>query len=225
MSQVPPSDDFLNDARKRMVDSQLRPNKVSDPRILEAMRHLPRERFVPASLATLAYSDENVPLGGGRVLMQPMVIARLLQSALPMKGEKALVVGAGSGYAAALLASCGCAVTALEERGALADLARGVLAAVAPEVTIVTGPLATGCPAGAPYDVVLIEGAVPEIPNPIAAQLKPETGRLVTILSTGSHTGQAVLAEMTPAGLAVRTLFDALCPVIPTFAKVSAFAF
>ena len=135
------NDDFMNDALKRMVDSQLRPNKVTDPRILDAMRRLRRDQFLPASLRAQACSDQNVPLAPGRVLAQPMVLARLVQAAEPVAGETALVVGAGTGYAAALLAALGCQVTALEEAGALADLAKTALAAQAPSVTLVTGPL------------------------------------------------------------------------------------
>ena len=91
------------DPRNHMVDSQVRPNKVTDPRILAAMRHLPRERFIPDDLAALAYADADVPLGAGRVLIEPMVIARLLQLTAVAVGERTLVVGAGTGYAAANL--------------------------------------------------------------------------------------------------------------------------
>src|ERR1700676_3904148 len=99
------NDAFLADARNRMVDSQIRPNKVSDPRILDAMRHLPRERFLPDTQLALAYADQNVPLGGGRVLLQPLALARLVQAAEPMPAEKVLVVAAGTGYSAALFAA------------------------------------------------------------------------------------------------------------------------
>ena len=107
------------EARNNMVDSQVRPNKVTDPRIIAAMRQLPRERFLPPGLAALAYADEDVPLGDGRVLMEPMVIARLVQLTAIAAGERALVVAAGTGYGAALLAACGARVTALEETAAL----------------------------------------------------------------------------------------------------------
>ncbi len=148
------------DARNRMVDSQVRPNKVTDPRILAAMRHLPRERFIPPDLAALAYADADVPLGAGRVLIEPMVIARLLQLAAVAVGERTLVVGAGTGYGAAVLAACGARVTALEESAPLLAIARSILAELAPGVSLVSGPLAAGWPPGAPYDVILIEGAV-----------------------------------------------------------------
>jgi protein-L-isoaspartate(D-aspartate) O-methyltransferase len=220
-----PHDHFLIDARNRMVDSQIRPNKVSDPRILDAMRHLPRERFLPPSLLALAYSDQNVLLGSGRVLLQPMMLARLVQTALPMKGEKVLVAAAGTGYSAALLAALGCSVTALEEPGALADHAKSVLAAVAPSVTLVTGPLAAGWAAGASYDLILIDGAVPDIPPVLAAQLDRQTGRLLTVLTPDGRSSHAVRAEPTSAGVSVRTLFDCRCPVLPGFAAAPVFEF
>src|SRR5262249_14773755 len=148
------------EARNRMVDSQVRPNKVIDPRIIAAMRRMPRERFLPSCLAPLAYADEDVPLGDGRVLIEPAVIARLVQLTAIAAGERALVVAAGTGYGAALLAACGARVTALEDSTSLQSIARTVLAELAPSVSLVTGPLAAGWPAGAPYDVILIEGAV-----------------------------------------------------------------
>jgi len=111
-------------ARDHMVDGQVRPNKVIDPRVIRAMRSIPRERFVPPHLANLAYVDEDVALGRGRALMEPMVIARLVQLARVREGDRVLVVGAGSGYGTALLAACGGRVTALEEDEALLAIAR-----------------------------------------------------------------------------------------------------
>src|SRR5580698_4654527 len=142
----------IETARNNMVDSQVRPNKVVDPRIIDAMRQLPRELFVPPAMASLAYADDDVPLGGGRYLMEPMVIARLVQAATVRRGERALVVGAGCGYGAALLAALGAQVIALEQDAALLDraraaLARAALPAIAFAVTLVNGPLAAGWPA------------------------------------------------------------------------------
>ena len=172
----------LTEARNHMVDGQVRPNKVNDPRIVQAMRRLPRERFVPPHLAGLAYIDEDVPLGGGRFLMEPMVIARLVQLARVRAGERALVVGAGTGYGAALLAACGAEVTALEDDERLLAIARRVLAETAPRVSLVAGPLAQGWAKAGPYDAVLIEGAVREIPAAVARQVRPDGGRLVTVM-------------------------------------------
>ncbi len=213
-------------ARTLMVDGQVRPNKVNDARVLAAMRSLPRERFVPADHTALAYSDEDVPLGGGRYLMEPMVIARLVQIAALRDGERALVVGAGSGYGAALLALCGAAVTALEQDPALLAIARVVVPAVASGVTIVEGPLADGWKATAPYDVVLIEGAVPEIPAAILAQVRADGGRLVTVLKPGARMGQAVLCSSAGGGrLDQHKVFDCAVPVLPMLGRVPGFVF
>ena len=213
------------DARSHMVDSQVRPNKVTDPRIIAAMRHLPRERFVPPELAALAYADADVPLGGGRVLIEPMVIARLVQLTGVALGERALVVGTGTGYGAALLAACGARVTALEESAPLLATARSVLAELAPSVSLVSGPLAAGWPPGAPYDVILIEGAVHEVPPAIADQLHKETGRLVTICIGHGTGGQAVLAEATVAGLRTQPMFDCAAPLLPSLVRAPGFVF
>jgi protein-L-isoaspartate(D-aspartate) O-methyltransferase len=213
------------DARNRMVDSQLRPNKVTDPRVLTAMRDLPRERFLPARLRARAYVDEDVPLGGGRVLMEPLVIARLAQLAAPSSGDRALVVGAGVGYGAALLARCGVRVIALEEDRALAALAERALADLAPGVNVVIGPLAGGWAPGKPYDIILIEGAVRDIPAALEGQLRADIGRLVAVRSTIGSMGSAVLAEPTPLGLRAQPMFDCATPPLPSLLPKPAFTF
>ena len=219
----------FEDARNRMVDSQIRPNKVIDPRILRAMRELPRERFLPARLRSLAYADEDVPLGNGRALMEPMVLARLIQMAAPVAGERALVVGAGTGYGAAVLAACGANVTALEEDETLLGLARQVLPEVAPAgapaITIVEGKLASGWPQGAPWDIILIEGAVRDIPAALGPQLHPVGGRLVTVRIGHGSSGKAVIAEPTPAGLRAQPVFDCATPLIPSLLPEPGFVF
>jgi protein-L-isoaspartate(D-aspartate) O-methyltransferase len=212
-------------ARNRMVDSQVRPNKVTDSRIIAAMRQLPRERFVPPALAALAYADDNVPLGGGRVLVEPMVIARLVQLAAVIAGDRALVVASGTGYGAALLAACGARVTALEEVAPLLAIARSILPELAPGVSLVSGPLAAGWPPGAPYDVVLIEGAVRDVPAAIGEQLHKETGRLVTVCMANGTGGQAMLAEATTAGLRMQPMFDCATPPIPGLVRSAGFVF
>ncbi|MBV9736078.1 MAG: protein-L-isoaspartate O-methyltransferase [Acidisphaera sp.] len=224
LSPSPPAPDFV-EARNRMVDGQIRPNRVYDRRILAAMRDLPRERFVPPELAARAYTDEDVPLGDGRVLTEPLVIARLLQSAAPVPGERGLVIGAGTGYGAALLAACGVDVTALEEDPRLLAIARAALAACAPGVRLVEGRLAAGRAEGAPWDLIIIEGAVPAVPPEIAAQLRPQSGRLATVLLSAGRTGQAIVAELTPAGLTSRPLFDCATPALPQLAANLGFTF
>ena len=214
-------------ARNNMVDGQVRPNKVTDPRILDAMRTLPRERFIPPGLAAMAYIDEDVPLGRDRALMEPMIIARLVQLARGRPGERALVIAAGSGYGSALLDACGCAVTALEDDEALLAIAASVLPSVAPAIRLVQGTLTAGLPQEAPWDIIMIEGAVAAIPASLAGHLAPG-GRLVTVLSDGS-TGHAVLAELAgPSGspqLKVREVFDCSTPMLPSFCPAPQFVF
>jgi protein-L-isoaspartate(D-aspartate) O-methyltransferase len=226
MDQVltPPSLDFA-DARKRMVDSQIRPSHVSDPRILAAMRDLPREKFVPPAQTALAYADADIPLDGGRFMAAPLAIARLVQLAAPESGERALVVGAGTGYGAALLAACGARVTALEENPSLVAIARLVLPALAPGVALAVGPLAGGWKDGAPYDIILIEGAVHAVPPAIAAQLRPMGGRLVTVRAGRGLASQAVLAEATMAGLNMRDMFDCALPALLALLPQPGFVF
>ncbi len=147
--------DALAIARDNMVDSQVRPNFVHDLRLTGAMRVLPREAF--AAAGPLAYSDADLPLGGGRFMPQPMVVARLAQLALENNPAHVLVIGSGSGYLAALLSLAGTDVVALEEETRLTS---GALAVYAPKAQAVTGRLDAGWPAGGPYDAIIIEGAV-----------------------------------------------------------------
>ena len=219
----PPTD--YSQARDHMVDGQVRPNKVIDPRIIRAMRSLPRERFVPPHLQHMAYVDEDVALGGGRVLVEPMVIARLVQLARVRDGERVLVVGAGPGYGAALMAACGGTVTALEENEALLGVARGLLPLLAPGVMLMAGPLAAGVP-GTEWAVVMIEGAVSAIPPVLAQQVRPQGGRLVTVLAHTSAGGQGVLAEPTGGGLLrARAEFDCATPLLRPLEAKPVFTF
>jgi protein-L-isoaspartate(D-aspartate) O-methyltransferase len=210
-------------ARHLMVDGQLRPSKVTDRRILDAMRTIKRETYVPAHLADLAYIDEDLQLGGGRVMLKPLVLARLLQLAKPRAGEAALLVGSGAGYGAAVLAACGVHVTALEQDRALFDLACA-LPYDRSAITLVQGSLAEGYAAAAPYDLVVIEGAVPSIPETIGRQVAAG-GRLVVIISAPGAAGYAALAEPTTGGLRARAAFDANAPLLPGLAPSPAFTF
>jgi protein-L-isoaspartate(D-aspartate) O-methyltransferase len=223
-TQSPTQADLIARARELMVDGQVRPNRVVDPRIIRATRTLPRERFLPDALRDLAYADVNVPLGAGRVLLAPVVIARLAQVAAVAEGERVLVVAAGPGYGAALLVACGGVVTALEEDAALVARARAALGEFAPAVKIEQGKLSAGWPEAAPYDVILIEGAAPVIPAGLGGQLRPG-GRLVGILAGRGHAGQAVIAEATSVGLHPQPVFDCAAPPIPALTPPPGFVF
>jgi protein-L-isoaspartate(D-aspartate) O-methyltransferase len=214
------------DARRRMVDGQLRPNRVTDPRVLDAMRELPREDFLPTAVRARAYADEDVPLVGGRALLAPMVIARLAQLAAVRPGDRALVVCAGTGYGAAVLARCGARVTAIESDASLAATAGKALAANLPAgaVRIEAARPTEGFPGGAPYDVILIEGEVPEMPATIAEQLA-EGGRLVTVLGARRRNGVAVLARRLGGAVTVAPVFDCATAALPDFLPAPGFVF
>ncbi len=216
-------------ARQLMVDGQLRPNKVNDRRILDAMRTLPREIFVPPGQATLAYIDDAVKLGQGRVLTKPLVLARLIQLARPHAGETALIVGSATGYAAAVLALCGLQVFALEQAPSLIAMARVAWPRVqamdlAGTVSFIEGKLAEGHAAHAPYDLVFIDGAVPDIPPVIARQVAA-TGRLVTVIAKQGISGVAVLAEPSVGSLRAQAAFDANTPLLPELTPTPSFSF
>lgn len=218
-----PLTDFAT-ARNLMVDGQVRPNKVTDRRIIDAMRRIPREHFLPPALAPLAYSDDDVALPGGRFLTEPMVIARLIQTMDVRAGERVLVVAAGTGYAAALLAASGATITALEEDPTMLAIAGPALAEHAPGVALVSGPLAEGWKQAAPYDVILIDGAVAAVPDAIAAQLTA-SGRLVTVIAAAGRTGQAVLGEPSAGALRLAAVFDATTKMLPSLRPAPAFVF
>ena len=209
------------DARRRMVDGPLRPNKVTDPRVLAAMRELPRERFLPPALRSRAYIDEDVPLpgGGGRALLEPMVIARLAQLAAVRPGDRALVVCAGTGYGAALLARAGAQVVALEDDAALVAIAREALAECLPAgaVRLVSGDPREGFPSAAPYDAILIEGEVPAVPEAISGQLA-EGGRLAGVVGSGRRGGSAVLGQRLGGVFTAAPVFDCATAPLPAFA-------
>jgi protein-L-isoaspartate(D-aspartate) O-methyltransferase len=212
-------------ARAHMIESQIRPNKVTDDRVLAAMAVIRRELFVPEHLRSIAYVDEDLPLGGGRYLMEPMVAARLIQAAAVERADIALVVGAGVGYEAAVLAQLARAVVALEEDPQLARCARAALVdhGIA-AVSVVEGPLAAGHRPRAPYDVILFGGAVAQVPNEIIAQLA-EDGRLVAVVKAEGGVGRATLTTRTGGVIARRVMFDAAIPMLPGFRPKPAFVF
>ena len=212
-------------ARINMVEHQLRPNKVTDERILDAFLRIRREVFLPEKLRDVAYLDDDLPLGGGRYVSEPMVTARLLQAAEPAPKDNILVVGAGVGYEAALLALLSRSIVALEEEAELARLGRsGLVDHGIASVNYVEEPLRLGHRQRAPYDVILFGGAIASVPENISAQLA-EAGRIAVVLRPGAGIGRATLITRTGEVLAQRVIFDAATPLLPGFAVSPGFVF
>ncbi|MCC7046120.1 MAG: protein-L-isoaspartate O-methyltransferase [Alphaproteobacteria bacterium] len=211
------------EARQNMVDNQLRANTIVDEGLIEAMGRIPRERFVPEALAGIAYVDEDLALGHGRFMAEPMVLARLIQAAGVKRGDMVLDVGCATGYSSAVLASLGASVVALESDPRLADQARANLAALGLSgVVVETGDLALGFGARAPYNAILIAGRIERIPQALIAQLAPG-GRLATVFAGRGQVGRGVLVHQ--GSLARVSLFDAASHLVPGFAAEPGFVF
>lgn len=217
MTAHAPIPDFAA-ARRAMVDSQLRPQGVNDPAVIAAMSAVPRERFVPEEQRPAAYADRSVPLGEGRAMPPPAVTGLLLTALAPLRGESALVVGAGTGYSAAVLKEMGVAVTALESSQALAAAARGL------GIDALEGPLANGHAKGAPYDLILIDGAVERIPDAIVDQLA-EGGRLGAGLAGEGGIVRLIVGRRAGGGFGYHSIADAGVPRLPGFERPPAFTF
>ena len=204
-------------ARQAMVDSQLRPQGVNDPAVVSAMSAVPRELFVAQEQRPLAYTDRAVPLGEGRAMTPPTALGLLLTALVPQRGEKALVVGAATGYSAVILNEMGVDVVALESSPSLAAVARER------GVNIVEGQLSKGHKRGAPYDLILIDGAVEVIPEALVDQLK-EGGRLGAALLDDGVT-RLVVGRKAAGGFGYHSISDSAAPALPGFSKPRAFTF
>ena len=217
-------------ARRAMVDGQLRTSEVNHPGLIAAMLDIPREVFLPGDQTALAYLDRDLMIADAtatepaRYLMKPAVLARLIQAADPAQHERALVLGAGSGYAAAVMSRLAAAVVALESNDSLARQARSVLPSLGCQnVTVVEGPLAGGVPGSGPYDVILIDGGVETLPEELCGQLSSH-GRLVAAVGHGP-VGKATLFQCVNGKLSGRVLFGANAPVLPGFDVAPIFVF
>lgn len=223
-ADVIPSHDVYAKARFNMVESQIRTNKVTDSKLLAAMSRMPRQIFVPTGLAGVAYVDKSLRIAPNRYLLEPLVLARLLQEAVVEPSDKVLVIGAGTGYSAAILGELAGSVAAVESDAGLAETARGNLAALAVTNAVVhTGPMEQGLAASGPYDVILIDGMIAELPKPIADQIA-DHGRLVAVQAQEGRCGAGMLYRKLGGSVSGRILFDAAGPFLPGFEPRSAFA-
>jgi protein-L-isoaspartate(D-aspartate) O-methyltransferase len=207
--------------RRAMIASQLRTTGTNDPAVLAAMGAVARERFVPDARIAMAYADALVPLTPGRQLNNPMALGRLLTEAAPEKAAKALVVAAATGYAAAVVAKLTASVVAVEEDEALAASAREALAGTG--VTLIEGPLEEGYAPGAPYDLILIDGAVEFVPDALVDQLA-DGGKLATGLIEDGVTRLA-LGRKAGEGFGLSAFADAAAAILPGFVRPRTFTF
>ena len=215
--------DFLVQ-RANMVESQLRAGRVTHPALLDAMGLVAREEFAPVALKPVAYVDEDLPFAG-RVLVEPMVFARLLQSAGTGPDDYVLDVGAGLGYSSAVLGRVASAVVALESDGDLAERARRALAAAGSDnVLVVEGPLEDGYPEEAPFNLIVIQGAVASVPQALLDQLA-EGGRLAAVVRSGGGLGRATVFSKRGGVVSSRTVFDAGTPYLAGFEPKQEFVF
>ena len=207
--------------RRAMVSNSLRTTGVNDPRVLAAMGAVPRERFVPRGLVAAAYADAPVPLGNGRELNSPMALGRMLTELRPREGERALVVAAATGYSAAVMERLTGSAVAVEEDPALLERARAVLSGS--NIELVEGPLTEGHKEAAPYDLILIDGAVEFVPDALIEQLV-DGGRMgLAILDQG--VSRIALGRRAGEGFGVAPITDWASTILPGFSKPKAFNF
>ncbi len=208
--------------REAMVTSQLRTTAVSDNRVVAAMARVARELFVPAERRDTAYTDRAVPLARGRRLNTPMATGKLMTEAYLRRTDRALLIGAATGYAAAVLASLVAHVIAVEVDPLLAEQARAALQGT-PAVTVVEGPLETGHADGAPYDVIMVDGAIGGVPQALIDQLAIG-GRLVTGLDDKGVIRLAA-GVRSAHGFGLQHFADCECVALPGFARARTFSF
>jgi protein-L-isoaspartate(D-aspartate) O-methyltransferase len=215
-------------ARQHMVDGQVRPSDVTDSRIIDAMLAVPREAFVPASQRPLAYLDLDLDISEAasakRFLIKPVVTAKMLQAAAIGASDKVLVAGSACGYTAALVARLSGQVTATESDPAQAAKAMAVLSELGlGNVTFQPSAAAEGYPGGAPYDVIVLDGATEIVPERLYAQLG-EGGRLVGVFAM-TKPPRAMIVTRSHGDFGSRSLFDATAPVLPGLERLPAFVF
>lgn len=209
--------------RTTMVDTQVRPSDVTKFPIIDAMLTIPRELFVPTDKRELAYVGEHVGIGGGRVMLDPRTLAKMLEVANIQNDELVLDIGSGLGYSAALAARIADAVIALEDSAdRVADAEAALAEAGVDNVAVVEGPLAEGAAKSAPYDVIIIQGAIETVPEALISQLK-DNGRIVAIFMEGTL-GAVRVGHFVDGAVSWRFAFNATAPMLPGFERERTFA-
>ncbi len=211
--------------RQSMVEGQIKPNGVTDLAVLSALGSVPREVFLPKAMRGYAYIDEDLHLGNNRYLVEPLVLARLLNEAAITRADVVLDIGCASGYSTALLAHVANTVVAVETDADLARTASENLRQLGLDnAVVVEGPLTAGYADQAPFQVIVLGGAVAEIPTLITDQLAPG-GRLVTVLRTGGGVGRGMLVGRFGEAVSRREFCDAATPWLPGFEPRPVFQF
>ena len=213
-------------SRKNMVDCQLLPNKVTDERVLAAFETLPREEFVPRNQRAIAYVDEDLPLPGGRSMMEPMVLSRIVQALDVQQHHSVLVVGGSTGYATAIMACLADSVISIETRTQLVEKSQETLVACGLDNAVaIKGRLTDGFAKEAPYHRILIEGSVETVPDTLLDQLSAD-GMLAAIWRPADHpVGVASIWTRAGTGFARKPLFDAQVPLLDEFRAKREFIF
>ena len=212
-------------ARENMIENDVRTNDVTDRRLISAMRAVPREKFVPVQTRELAYGGLPIAVGHGRYLLDPRSFAKLVQAGELAGSESVLDIGGATGYSAAVLARLANRVVAVEQDEALARAAETNLADLAAtNVAIVRASLTAGAPDRGPYDVILLNGMIEQLPGSLTAQLR-EGGRLLAILAQTGRLGRAMLFVRSAGAVARRAIFDATVPRLPGFEHAKSFVF
>ncbi len=219
-----PSVDFEL-ARSRMVASQIKPNRVTDPAIVDVMSRIPREVFVPRPQRGFAYLDEDIALGNGRHLMEPMVFARMINALRIRPDEVALDIGCGTGYSTAVLAALANTVVALDSDPEMVRTATENLSDLGIDnAVVIEGDMTGGHVDQSPYPAIILGGAVAEVPAALLDQIG-EGGRLVAVVAPEGGLGQVMLFSRVGGSVAHRALFDANTPLLPGFAPEPSFVF
>jgi protein-L-isoaspartate(D-aspartate) O-methyltransferase len=219
---APVEADRFEAMRHAMVASQLRTNAVNDPRVVEAMAKVPRENYLPVEHRGIAYRDTLLPLAGGRRHNSPLATGRLLTEAQVRPQDHVLLIGAAGGYAAAVLALLAGSVVALEEEESLVALARTALASE-PKVEVAQGPLNAGWSAAAPYDLLIVDGAVEQMPDALVAQVKPGGRVLSGVVDRGVT--RLAAGRRTDGGFGLVDFMDIECTQLPGFRRLRTFQF
>ncbi|MFZ5609045.1 MAG: protein-L-isoaspartate O-methyltransferase family protein [Pseudomonadota bacterium] len=210
--------------RTTMISGQLLPNKVTDGRVIQALKAVPREHFVPKALRSLAYIDEDIEVAPGRYLLEPMVFARLVEEAKIASGDLVLDLNCASGYSTAVLAQLAGTVLAVEPDEDLARLAsENLLALEIGNAAVVAGQPQEGYAKEAPYDVIMLNGAIDYLPPALVAQVK-DGGRIAGV-RMDKGVGRGFIATKVRGTLGVVDFMDANVPILAGFTQPKGFQF